>query len=208
MHYAELGETRGLAYERDLETPTGCCGRLYNKISWYHMIHWGFFNTAVEVAVAITLLYWPLLYRPEFGISGVDFNTHGTQGIVAVIELMFSGVPVRFYHFYFTPAFSAVYVVFSAIYDVAAGGTNVNGSPYIYSILDYQDSPGLAVGTALGVTFVFLPIIHFVFHLVYIARYWIIYLIYGKCSQRGDHTHLDEDEADSGPEAGTELKEI
>lgn len=207
QQYIDLGETRSLAYERDLEAPAGCCGRHYNRISWYHMIQWAVFMIGVELAVAITLLYWPLLYDSRFAISGVNFNTHGSQGIIAVLELLISGVPIRFYHFYYNQIFASVYAVFTGVY-YAAGGTNTNNDPYIYRILDYGSTPGFSTGLVLAVILVFLPIVHFAFHLVYIARYWLIYLIYGKrASSTVDHAKLEEEKSNS-PEDGTELKEM
>ena len=206
QQYIDLGETRSLVYERDLEAPTGCCGRHYNRISWYHMIQWAFFMTGVELAIAITILYWPLLYNPDRAISGVNFNTHGSQGIIAAIDLLISGVPIRFYHFYFTQTFTAVYAVFTGIYH-AAGGTNTFGRPYIYSILNYGDNPGFAIGLVLAVILVFLPIVHVVLHLVYVARYWLLYLIYGKRTSSTDRAVLEEEKSNS-PEEGTELKEM
>ena len=207
QQYVDLGETRSLAYQRDLESSSGCCGRGYNRISWYHMIQWALFLIGTEVAVFLTILYWPLLYRPDIPISGVNFNTHGTQGIISVIELLITGVPIRFYHFYFTQTFGAVYVIFSAIY-FAAGGTNVRGRPYIYSVLDYGSDPGSSTGLVLGVVLAFLPVIHFLFYLIYVARYWILYLIYGKrWSSSPDHTKLEEGKESSSTE-DTELKEL
>lgn len=172
------------------------------------MIQWVLFLLGTELAIVITILYWSLLYRPGYTVTGVDFNTHGTQSIVSIIELLISGVPIRFYHFYFTQIFAGVYVVFSGIYFVA-GGTNVRGTKrYIYSVLDYGENPGLAVGLALGVIIVLLPIVHFVFYLIYIARYWIVYLIYGQRSTSKLHPTLKEVKSESPEVAETELDEI
>ena len=204
---SDAGEIRSTAYERDLETPTGCCGRSYNKIKWYHMIQWALFVIGTEIAVAITIIYWPLIYNPNDSINGIRFNTHGTQAIIAVIELLAAGVPVRFYHFYFSMIFGAIFVVFSGIY-YAAGGMNLAGDPFIYSILDYGNNPGGAVGIIFGVVFLLLPIVHVLFYLAYVARYWVVYLIYSKCmSSTPDHTRLAEGKQ-KGPEIGTELKEL
>ena len=204
--YRDLGETRSLAYERDLEAPTGCCGRSYNKINWYHIIQWGLFVTGTELAVAITILYWPLFYNPGDPIHGVRFNTHATQGIISAIELLFVGVPVRFYHFYFTQIFAVVFVVFTGIY-YAAGGTNLDDEPFVYSILDYGNNPGSAIGIIIAVLFVLLPILHILFYLVYITRYWILYLIYNKYTSSQDHSRKEEGK-ESSPEVGNELKEL
>ena len=207
QQYLDAGETRSTAYKRDLESPTGCCGRSYNNIRWYHMIQWGLFATGTEIAVAITIIYWPLIYDPNVPINGVGFNTHGTQGIVAVIELLTVGVPVRFYHFYFTVIFAAVYVVFTGIY-YAAGGTNLGSDPFVYSIIDYGNNPGGAVGVIFAVVFVLLPFVHVLFYLAYVARYWIVYLIYRKCTSSPDHTRLEDGKPQSSPDIGTELKEL
>ena len=206
QQYIDLGETRSLAYEGDVETPTGCCGRGYNRISWYHMIQWALFMIGAELAVVLTILYWLLLYDPGTSVSGVNFNTHGSQGIISVIELLITGVPIRFYHFYFTQIFASVYVVFTGIY-YAASGTNTIGKPYIYSILNYGDNPGSATGLVLGVILVFLPIIHFLFYLIYVARYWALYLIYGKRSSSTDQSRLEEGK-ESSPRDDTELTEL
>ena len=207
QQYIDAGETRSTAYKRDLETPTGCCGSSYNMIKWYHMIQWGLFAIGTEIAVAITIIYWPLIYNPSNPVNGVRFNTHGTQGIVAVVEVLIAGVPVRFYHFHFTMIFGAVFVVFSGIY-YAAGGTNLGGDPFIYSILDYGNNPGGTVGVIFAVVFLLLPIVHIFFYLAYVARYWIIYLIYSKRhTSSSDHARLEEGKQNS-PEIGTELKEL
>ena len=207
QQYIDAGETRSTAYKRDLETPTGCCGSSYNMIKWYHMIQWGLFAIGTEIAVAITIIYWPLIYNPSNPVNGVRFNTHGTQGIVAVVEVLIAGVPVRFYHFYFTMIFGAVFVVFSGIY-YAAGGTNLGGDPFIYSILDYGNNSGGTVGVIFAVVFLLLPIVHIFFYLAYVARYWIIYLIYSKRhTSSSDHARLEEGKQNS-PEIGTELKEL
>ena len=100
-----------------------------------------------------------------------------------------------------------MYVIFSAIY-FAAGGTNVRGRPYIYSVLDYGSDPGSSTGLVLGVVLAFLPVMHFLFYLIYVARYWILYLIYGKrWSSSPDHTKLEEGKESSSTE-DTELKEL
>lgn len=131
-----------------------------------------------------------------------------TQAIVSVLELLISGVPIRFYHFYVTQIFGGVYVIFTGIY-YAAGGTNVRGTRrYIYPFLDYGGNPGPAVGLVLGVFLVFAPVVHFVFHLVYIARYWIVYLIYGQRSMSKLQSEVKEVKSESAEEAGTELKEM
>ena len=202
----DAGETRSLAYQRDLETPTGCCGRDHNKIYWYHTIQWGLFATGTELAVAITILYWSLIYDPNNPIDGIIFNTHATHGIISAIELLIVGNPVRFYHFYFTQIFAAVYLVFTGIY-YAAGGTNLNGDPFVYSVLDYGNNPGFAIGIIIAALFVLLPILHVLFYLVYIARYWMIYQIFSKYTSSQDHSRLEEGKENS-PEIGSELKEL
>ena len=102
--------------------------------------------------------------------------------------------------------FGAVFVVFSGIY-YAAGGTNLDGDPFIYNVIDYGNNLGGAIGVSIAVVFVLLPIMHVLFYLVYVARYWIIYVIYSKYTSLPEHSRFKEGKQ-SSPEVGTELKEL
>ncbi len=179
----------------------GCCGYQSDGISWYQKIHWFLFTVGTDGAFAVTVLYWLLIYDGEH-VSGVNINTHLTNGVLAVFDLWFSKTPVRLFHAIYFVAFCAAYVVFTGIYH-AANGTNAEDDPYIYEVLDYEDSPGTAAAYALVVVLVFVPFVHVLFYLQYIARFWITYALFHR-TQRS-HSRLD---AESGrpPSEETEMK--
>ena len=77
--------------------------------------------------------------------------------------------------------YAASYMSFSGIY-YAAGGTAYNGTSYIYPPLDYAERPGLAAGLCIAVLLL-LPLLHFAFYGLYVCRYWLVYLLYGRRRQ-------------------------
>ena len=175
-HYKELNVKRD-ANEFEIVKPKGCFNCEHNQVKWYHMIHWVLFTLGTQTAVTVVILYWILLYRGDL-VTVYDGHYHLSNGIVGLIDALVSGLPIRFLHFYMPQLFSAVYISFTGIY-YAAGGTGYNGTSYIYPPLDYDNNPGQATGLSIGAVF-FLPVIHFMFYGVYITRYWLVYLLYGR----------------------------
>ncbi len=187
-----------------VDTPQGCCGIENNGIAWYQKAHWLFFNVGAEAAVTATVLYWVVIYDNGDKLNGVNLNTHLTNGILALFDLWFSGTPVRLLHGIYVLSFACVYVVFTGIY-YAADGTNAQNEPYIYGVLDYEDSPGTAVAYVLGVVLVFLPLVHVAFYVQYVARYWITYALFRGLRRQG-HTPLDLESGGVDDGSGSELK--
>jgi hypothetical protein len=149
------------------------------------MIQWVLFTLGVQAAATVLILYWSLLYR---GGTVDEYNAHYhlINGIVGAIDLWVSGLPIRFLHFYMLQLLSGVYISFTGIY-YAAGGTGYNGTSYIYPPIDYAENPSLAAGLCIGV-FLCIPILHFLYYGMYMARYWLVYLIYGRqCQPLASH---------------------
>ena len=151
--------------------PTGCCGYSDNRIKWYQMIHWVLFTLSTDIAFTVTVLYWTLLYRGG-DVGGASANTHLVNGIVAVAEVWISGVPVQLLHFIYPMIYAVVYSVFTGIYFAASGNVVYD------NVLDYGEGLGLAVGVVVGVTLVFIPLVHFIFYLQYFAKNWILYRLF------------------------------
>ena len=107
-------------------------------------------------------------------MDGINANTHLVNGIVAVVEVWISGVPVQLLHFIYPMIYAAVYSVFTGIYFAASGNI-------IYdNVLDYGEGLGLAVGVVVGVTLVFIPLMHLIFYFQYFVKFWILYYIFGR----------------------------
>lgn len=162
----------------DIDVPIGCCGRGEDATSWYQKIQWLLYYFGVHMAVTVCILYWALLYNGG-PVDGVNIHTHLLNGIIAVIDVLFSGVPVRFLHFIYPVLFGIVYAVFTGIY-FAAGGTNAVGDPYVYRVLDYGNSPGTATAYVVAVVVVFIPIVHLLLFGLYSMRFWISCYIWSR----------------------------
>lgn len=169
-------------FERDIDEfdviePKGCFSREYNQIRWHHMIQWVLHTLGTQAAVCVVVLYWSLLFRGgEVGLS--DGHVHLGNGILSVVDALVSGVPVRLLHFYMIQIYAASYASFTGIYYVA-GGTGFNGTSYIYPPLDYERNPGFAAGLCIGVI-ILVPLLHLAFYGLYMSRYWLVYLLYGR----------------------------
>ncbi|XP_021193567.3 protein rolling stone [Helicoverpa armigera] len=114
------------------------------ELPWYASLYWVVFNIAVTLSIMITTLYWVLLYNPEFRDEmpdrafWLDVSTHGITSCLMMVEVLVSRTPVRFLHLYQPLGMGLWYAVFSAIY-YAAGGTDINGSSFIYEVLDWSE---------------------------------------------------------------------
>lgn len=160
-----------------IKKPQGCCGYEDNTLSWYQMIHWLLFTLGTDLALGVLVLYWALLYDGS-SVSGVNANTHLLNGLVAVIELWVSGVPINILHFIYTVIFAAVYSLFTGIYFAPSGAIVYSG------VLDYGTNLGGAVGAVVGVVLVFLPFVHIViFFMQYFLKFWILYYVFGRRQQ-------------------------
>ena len=159
------------------DRPVGCCDRQNDATSWYQKIQWIMFYCGTEMAIAVTILYWTVIYQGG-EVSGVDANTHLVNGIFALVDIAISGVPVRIFHAIYPLMITGTYSVFTGIY-YAANGTNVQGERYIYGVLDYDESPGTAAGWILGTVLVLLPLLHMAAFGLYSARLWISYCLCG-----------------------------
>ena len=135
------------------------------------------------MAIVVTILYWSLLYRGG-SVDPADVHTHGVNAAIALIDIIFSGVPVRILHFIYPVLFGITYSVFSGIY-FAAGGTNARGDPFIYSVLDYGNSPGSAAGWVLAISLVVLPIVNLLLFGLYSVRFWLTHCLWARRETSG-----------------------
>ncbi len=92
-----------------------------------------------------------------------------------LFDFCINAIPVRLLHFYQPLLYGTVYFLFTICY-WQLDGTNEEGSPYIYEILDYDDN----LGKALGFGFVMLGAAA-VIHVIWWALYRFKVFIYTKC---------------------------
>ncbi|XP_047985596.1 protein rolling stone-like isoform X2 [Leguminivora glycinivorella] len=129
---------------------------------WHVSMYWVFYNIAGTIAIVITLLYWILLFdsssvEVEDRMFWLETVTHGFNTVLVLVELFASRTPLRFAHIYQPLGVGLWYAVFSVIY-YFAGGTDGEGNPFIYAILDWS-RPGpttaLVVGAIVGLILVY-----------------------------------------------------
>ena len=163
------------------DKPAGCCGVQEDGTVWYQKVQWLLFTIGNEAAIGGTILYWALIYRG--GSQGyISIVTHAINGVAGFLDICFSGVPIRILHVVYPFVYCCVYSVFTGIY-FGAGGTN-NGNSYIYSVINYEVSPGIAAGYILGVTLVFCPVVHLLLWGLYLAREGLLYLVMEICCNK------------------------
>ncbi len=173
QRYSEAELDRVQNEDYSLKSPSGCCGYSDNKLTWYQMIHWFFFNVGNMQAFAILVLYWGILYRGG-PVDGINANTHLVNGLVSIVDLWVSGLPVNFLHFIWIVMYAAIYCIFTGVYFVISGNS-------IYPVLDYENFTGSAIGLASGVTLVYLPLVHIIiFFLQSVIIFWLLRWCYSR----------------------------
>lgn len=133
------------------------------------MVHWVLYSIGNELSLCIMILYWSFIYRGGT-VDGVNANTHLLNGILSLVDMWISGLPVYLLHVLYILVFSSVYSIFSGLYFIATGGI-------IYKVLDYGSNAGAAVGLYLALTFLLLPVVHFLVYLMYLGKQWTIYRV-------------------------------
>lgn len=141
----EVGNDQGLNYDQPAA-----------KMAWYHKALWVIFIIAANAAILVTLLYWTLIFSGK--TSGLDISTHLINSIFIVADVMLSETPVRFLHFLYAWIYGACYVLLTVIF-WASNGTNALGKPYIYSYIDYEESPALSSGIVVGFVLLGQPLV-------------------------------------------------
>ena len=149
------------------------CGRSGN-ITWKEKIQWALFTISTEFAVSISILFW--IYFSEVNLYSL--HVHMINGIVAILDLWITGIPIRLLHVAYVLLFGAIYIAFTGLYYIF-NGTNICGNHFIYPMLDYGSNLG-AVGLLIGYTLGYLTIVHLFFFIQYLARHWITWYIHRK----------------------------
>ena len=129
---------------------------------------WLLWIVASNAALVVTLSYWTLVFEPPTDF--MDIAVHALNSIVMLIEFFMASTPVRILHVLYVMIFSVVYSLFTVIY-WSAGGVTVDGDPYIYKILDYENGdPAMVSAVLLGIVFVVSPVLQFILFALFQLR--------------------------------------
>ena len=156
----------------DLQDPPAigcCCGKKQKKIVPCHLqALWILYTISSETAIVVTLFYW-ITFNGSVTSWPVNFHEHLFNVVPGLIDIFLTRIPIRLYHTVYLMAFAAIYIVFGGIY-IAAGGTNSNGDPYIYSAINYKDNLVQSIGLNLILVFIVPFVIHLLFWGGYLLR--------------------------------------
>ncbi|XP_012160379.1 protein rolling stone-like [Ceratitis capitata] len=108
-------------------------------------LYWAAYWTALVLATVITFVYWTVLYPYDSSGIALIYNLlgHASNSIFMTIDFMLVAFPARILHFIYPIGLGVIYVIFSIVY-YFAGGVDILGNPYIYTILDWT-RPGYAL---------------------------------------------------------------
>jgi hypothetical protein len=156
----------------------GCCCP-QNSLQWYEFIHWLLFVLGIEPAVTITMLYWPSFLVYDAATSSPSYYSlmyHLINGLVALMDMWITRIPIRLYHVIYPVIFVSAYSLFTGLYYVGGGLDPLNNT-YIYSVLDYENDPGVAAGITVGASLVIVPLFHLFLYCNYILREGLLYIV-------------------------------
>lgn len=106
------------------------------------------------------------------GYNFINVNTHGINALFILLDTFFTRMPVRLLHVYQSSLFGFTYIFFTIFYWYF-GGTNQFGQPFIYSVLNYGESPKKALIYILCIGFIVCPLVHSCIFFMYRFRVFI-----------------------------------
>ncbi|XP_041456292.1 protein rolling stone-like [Lytechinus variegatus] len=113
-------------------------GSYHNEPPVLYRLQWCLFSICIIISLLIAVSFWPTVGYdlPTYKLAE-NINIHAVPGIIMVIDLMVTAIPIRFFHVIYPLFVGGIYLAFAAIY-WAAGGTDPYGHPYIYRLLDFS----------------------------------------------------------------------
>ena len=191
----------------------------YNRrddIHWTVKIFWVLYITSQTVIIMVCIGFWSTQYEDcinrgtennitsslidrntstgeqECGVDFLSIHMHGINAVLVICDIFLSLVPLNTLHFLYPCTFTLIYVVFSGIY-YAADGTNESGDPYIYSNLNYGESPVMSSIAAILLVFIpaFLYVIPLLLACVRDGVYKCITERFSRASRRENGTQVE-----------------
>ncbi|XP_050412142.1 protein rolling stone [Patella vulgata] len=137
------------------------------KVHFYiaRIVVWVIYNAVSTGALVVTIIFWTSIYptMPGGPIGNYNLQLHILNSLIIFIEHFVTAVPFRILHFIYPFVYLLLYTIFSAIY--WAG----DHSRVIYDILDWN-KPGPTTGVVLLIGLIVVPLLHFLFYLIYKLR--------------------------------------
>ena len=128
--------------------------RLHHKFLWF------IYEISATGGLWITTGYWSVLIGSD-PIDANNITKHALNSVFMVIDTCLSSIPIRLLHSLYVLLYLLIYIAFSVFYWLA-GGTNVEGKPYIYAALNYDDFSPTFGGLLVVFLLLVLPLLHLI----------------------------------------------
>jgi hypothetical protein len=141
------------------------------SLPWYVCIVWVMFAAISAAAPMVSIMFFTFLFPrmddyPSIGLE--NLQVHLLNSVIVLLEHFLTAVPCRLLHMVYPIVYGCIYMVFSVVY--WAG----DHSRVMYpGILDWN-KPGPTTGYVLVIGFVFIPLLHTVFFIIYKAKMIIL----------------------------------
>ena len=163
------------------DRPVGCCGVGNDGTFWYQKVYWVLYSVTIQGTIFAIIGYWGLAFDPVTDpITYANLLKHLIAGILAIVDLFVTAIPIRILHVIYAITFTAIWIIFSGIYYVA-GGTDIYGNRSIYKALNYEKNPAAATGLVISVVFVGIPVLYLCIFGLYLLREGLLYLVRKTC---------------------------
>ena len=111
-------------------------------------IFWLLYIISANAGLLVTAGYWTVLFEEDEPVDANNITKHALNSVFMVIDTFLSSIPIRLFHSVYPLLYIIVYLAFTVFY-WQLGGTNLQGQPYIYKLLDYNNfeaSTGCIIG--------------------------------------------------------------
>ncbi|CAH1772665.1 unnamed protein product [Owenia fusiformis] len=173
----ETGETKAPKQNTTEQDPekaehSGKC----TLVPWYMIISWILYDVILVFSIIVTGIYFGAVHDPKDGLDHYNFNRHGLNTVLMVIDFVISGTPIRILHMIYPMIYGFIYIIFNVIYWSFDKKNNI-----VYSILNYNPKTlPVAVGVILGLLIVGIPLLTIIFYGLFRLKRWIYFKIYKK----------------------------
>ena len=121
------------------------------ELGWFHSITWALFNAAYDYALVVDFLFWTILSKdaPDWFIKHpINYHLHLVNYLLLLLDLSVSAIEIRLFHWIHGLLFGTAYGLFSLLLHL----TGIESS--VYPIVNWKESPGMAVLVFVLVGFV------------------------------------------------------
>lgn len=119
------------------------------------------YEVAASTQMAVTVLYWVLIYSPDDSVNFANVTKHGIICLFLLIDGNIIGrIPVRWKHFVVAEFMNILYVIWNIIHSLQDIGIEERGNNLgqpLYDVLNWQDYPKSSTIMTLIVLFGLFP---------------------------------------------------